>query len=106
MGMAYANSLEKEMFLLIIFVSAFLGHPLPSASRVKSCFDIVEARLLLLARLDEERWVNDFFFLKGQDIQVLSMVSVVQDFSLLGVLEISGKQHYVPLVKISSFMQS
>lgn len=55
MGMAYANSLEKEMFLLIIFVSAFFGHPLPSASRVKSCFDIVEARLLLLARLDEER---------------------------------------------------
>lgn len=85
-----------------------MGHPLPSTSRVESCFDIVEARLLLLTCLDEERdeLMTFFFFLEGQDLQVLSMVSIVQDFSLLGVLEISSKQHYVPLVKISSFMQS
>lgn len=85
-----------------------MGHPLPSTSRVKSCFDIVEACLLLLTCLDEERdeLMTFFFFLEGQDLQVLSMVSIVQDFSLLGVLEISSKQHYVPLVKISSFMQS
>lgn len=33
------------------------------------------------------------------------MMSAMQGFSLLWVLEISSKQHCVPLVKISSFIQ-
>lgn len=44
-----------------------MGHPLPSTSRVESCFDIVEARLLLLTCLDEERdELMTFFFFLGR----------------------------------------
>jgi len=56
--------------------------------------------------MDEERRVNDSFFVEGQELQVLSMICALQDCSLLWILEILSQQHYVPSVKILSFIQS